>query len=422
MINQLYYFLKPFLTRNTRLKLRRIRAKRVIKKCAKYWPIFEASGCPPENWPGWPENKDFAFVLTHDVEGQVGLDRCRQLAKIEMEYGFRSSFNFIPESTYQVPESLLDWLCENGFEVGVHDLHHDGKLYRSYKKFKQNVACINRYIANWKAEGFRAGFMLHRLNWLHLMNIKYDASTFDIDPFEAEPDGTQTVFPFWVKRPDPEADAFKKAVDKVGVTETDTSSAKGYIELPYTLVQDYNLFVVLGNKTIDIWQKKLSWLVEKRAMALLDTHPDYMAMDGVTPTKHEFAVERYREFLDHVRTAYAGRYWHALPRELASWCRTFRPKQARPPRQVIMVVYSNYTTDGRVRRYAETLVRRGDHVRVFCLGPEAKVRSCKWETLNGVKFLPLQSRATRESRKSDYAWRLGVFFIRALMQLSPKKL
>ena len=58
---------------------------------------------PPEAWPGWPDGKRFAFVLTHDVEGQRGLDRVRQLTELEMEFGFRSSFNFIPEGPYSVP-------------------------------------------------------------------------------------------------------------------------------------------------------------------------------------------------------------------------------------------------------------------------------------------------------------------------------
>jgi hypothetical protein len=46
-----------------------------------------------------------------------------------MKHGFRSSFNFIPEGDYRVSRELRDELTRNGFEVGVHDLHHDGKLY-----------------------------------------------------------------------------------------------------------------------------------------------------------------------------------------------------------------------------------------------------------------------------------------------------
>lgn len=425
--NRLYYLIKPLLPARLRLAMRRLRAQRILKRSAATWPVYEPSGNAPEGWPGWPEGKQFAFLLSHDVEGQSGLNRCRQLAEIEMEYGFRSSFNFIPAGDYEVPPSLLEWLRENGFEAGVHDFRHDGHLYESRKSFERNAKEINRCLEKWSACGFRAGFMLHRLDWLHALNIQYDASTFDVDPFEAQPDGAQTVFPFWVKEPNPDADAFRRGRPHGGNVATDSPSAGrtgpgGYVELPYTLVQDYNLFLVLQERGIDVWKRKLRWLADKGAMALLDSHPDYMAMAGSQPGRFEFPVDRYRELLDHVRSEYAGRYWHALPREVAEWCRNFRPKQARPPRRIVMLSYSFYDSDNRVRRYAETLARRGDHVRVFCLGSDEKVRAGQWETLNGVEIMRLQSRTTRESGKWSHAWRLSCFCLRALANLGPRKL
>ena len=47
--------------------------------------------------------KKFGFVLTHDVEGAKGLERCRALAELEIDLGFRSSFNFVPEGEYARP-------------------------------------------------------------------------------------------------------------------------------------------------------------------------------------------------------------------------------------------------------------------------------------------------------------------------------
>ena len=41
------------------------------------------SESPPEGWPGWPNGKKFAFVITHDVEGIRGLDKCRMLAEMD---------------------------------------------------------------------------------------------------------------------------------------------------------------------------------------------------------------------------------------------------------------------------------------------------------------------------------------------------
>ncbi len=65
------------------------------------WPIMPGSERPPEGWPGWPDGKKFAVVLTHDVEGKAGLEKCWDLMQLEKAMGFRSSFNFIPEGGYR---------------------------------------------------------------------------------------------------------------------------------------------------------------------------------------------------------------------------------------------------------------------------------------------------------------------------------
>src|ERR1017187_7038142 len=197
---RLYYHLKPYLPWRLRMRLRRLLARRQRKKYQDVWPINEAAGNTPAGWPGWPEGKKFAFVLTHDVEGPAGLAKCRQLMALEQKLGFRSSFNFIPEGDYAVSRELREELVQNGFEVGVHDLHHDGKLYESRQVFDENARWINHYIQEWGASGFRGGFMLRQLDWIHDLNIQYDASTFDTDPFEPQPNGAGTIFPFWISR------------------------------------------------------------------------------------------------------------------------------------------------------------------------------------------------------------------------------
>lgn len=54
---------------------------------------------------------------------------------------------------------------------------------------------------NGGAVGFRSGFMLRQLDWLHDLNVLYDTSTFDTDPFEPQPEGSRTIFPFHVNPP-----------------------------------------------------------------------------------------------------------------------------------------------------------------------------------------------------------------------------
>ena len=53
---------------------------------------------------------------------------------LERDHGFSSCFNFVPEGEYRVPDAVREML-RGGFEVGIHGLEHDGKLYSSKAKF-----------------------------------------------------------------------------------------------------------------------------------------------------------------------------------------------------------------------------------------------------------------------------------------------
>jgi hypothetical protein len=300
--NRLYYRIKPIVPLALRFSVRRWFALRKREREKGIWPISPGSERPPENWPGWPDGKQFALVLTHDVEGQSGLDKCRRLMNLEKTLGFRSSFNLIPEGGYQVPAQLRGELVRDGFEVGVHDLHHDGKLYRTREDFSRNAARINKYLREWGAAGFRSGFMLHNLNWLHGLDIEYDASTFDTDPFEPQPDHRNTIFPFWMDVPN-------------------GSSGNGYVELPYTLPQDSTLFLLFREKTPQIWFQKLDWVAQHGGMVLLDTHPDYISFEN-RKSSREYPAEFYKEFLEYVRQKYQDKFWHATPREVANYVRS----------------------------------------------------------------------------------------------------
>ena len=290
---------------------------RLRKHIGDVWPIMPGSERPPENWPGWPRGKKFAFVLTHDVESEAGLSRCRSLMQLELDLGFRSSFNFIPEGSYRVPAELREELTARGFEVGIHDLKHDGRLFASRGKFKRRAARINGYAREWGASGFRSGFMLRNLDWLHDLDMEYDASTFDTDPFEPQPEGRHTIFPFWVPRPAGNAsngDAGGpngSSINREG--SVINSSSRGYVEVPYTLPQDFTLFVLLQEKTPEIWLRKLDWIAQYGGMALVDVHPDYLCFDDVPAGPMEYLVSHYKSFLDYVSRQYEGVFWNTTP-------------------------------------------------------------------------------------------------------------
>ena len=296
-----YYSIKPLLPRSLQISLRRARVRLKARRAADTWPIDPRAGAAPPGWLGWPEGRSFALVLTHDVESCRGLSRCGRLWRAENEQGFVSSFNFIPEK-YTLPRQLHDELVASGFEIGVHDLRHDGRLFSSEKAFLQRVHAINGYLAGWGAVGFRAGSMFHNLDWMHRVKIQYDSSTFDTDPFEPQPDGLGTVFPRWIRN---------------------GAGDGGYVELPYTLPQDMTLFILLRHRDPRLWKEKLAWIARCGGMALLVSHPDYMSWGSEKRRVDEYPFELYREFLDHVRREYKGQYWNAPPCEVARyWKRT----------------------------------------------------------------------------------------------------
>lgn len=379
--NKLYYNVKPLIPQFVRLAIRRRMARRKCRQMAARWPILPGSERPPAGWPGWPGAKKFSLVLTHDVEGPSGLAKVVGLMELEEKLGFRSAFNFIPEGAYETPPRLRTCLRERGFEVGVHDLHHDGKLYESREVFEVCAKKINEYLRAWKAAGYRSGMMFHNLEWQHALKMEYDASTFDTDPFEPQPQGVGTIFPFWVERPGagpegeldpPYALALAGGAGAEGklcvYTPAKTlSSEAGYVELPYTLAQDCTLFLVLQEQTIATWVRKLDWIAEHGGMALLNVHPDYVQFPGERPSPHKFPVERYVEFLQYVRGHYAEQYWQALPREVAGFVRQGRQagRSFRRSSHIALVAYSHYATDGRIKRYAEALAERGDRVEML---------------------------------------------------------
>jgi len=418
MRHAIYYRLKPLAPQWFWMAIRGWLARRKRERFRAVWPIFPGSERQPEGWPGWPDGKRFAFVLTHDVESKAGVARCRSLMEVEKKCGFRSSFNFIPEGTYRVSREFRMELAQNGFEVGVHDLYHDGRLYRNRVQFARNANRINQYLKDWGAKGFRSGFMFHNLEWLQDLDILYDISTFDTDPFEPQPDGTGTIFPFWQ--------------ESVG--------GRGYVEMPYTLPQDSALFLILRERTPAIWKKKVDWIAGYGGMALLNAHPDYMMFGDGKPRTSEYPLAYYEEFLRHVAKTYEGSYWNPLPMELAGWYKHAcvksrtqgpggrisaedlglpavapKPKPAAEPDRAAVVLFAHYATDSRPRREAEALAKAGFQVDVISLRHDSSDPAR--ETINGVNVV-LAPWSHRRGGKLRYALEYGGFFLSAFFLLS----
>jgi uncharacterized protein len=217
-------------------------------------------------------------------------------------------------------------------------MHHDGKLFRSRRDFAHRAPYINHYLEEWNAAGFRSGFMMRRLGWLHELDIAYDMSSFDTDPFEPEPDGVNTIFPFWVPR--------HSTAESISYQSSTISQPRnGYAELPYTLPQDSTLFLLMRQTSNGIWRKKLDWIAKHGGMVLLNTHPDYIRFDG-SHDSLEFLSTQYEDFLKYIRSRYAGQHWHVLPRQMAEFVSQHRDSLKLPP----AVQYRECTVSNRAKR------------------------------------------------------------------------
>jgi glycosyltransferase involved in cell wall biosynthesis len=84
-----------------------------------------------------------------------------------------------------------------------------------------------------------------------------------------------------------------------------------------------------------------------------------------------------------------------------------------------MVAYSFYEADNRVRRYAETLARRGDRVDVVSLRQKGQPAR---GIINGVHVFRIQRRVVNERSKFSYLGRLLLFFIRSMAFLSVQQM
>jgi hypothetical protein len=296
---KMYYHLKPFLPRAFTRLLRQVYSGSEKPRTDIPWPIDSRyvnflwktmeqllQSVPTHELcikPFWPEGFRYSLVLTHDIESNEGQQFVRAVADLEESLGFRSSFNFVPE-VYPVDMNLMDELRQRGFEIGVHGLKHDGKLFNSRALFERRAQKINEYLKAFGAVGFRAPLTIRHPEWMQSLNIEYDLSFFDTDPFEPIPGGSMSIWPFFLGH---------------------------FVELPYTLVQDYSLTDVLKEETPRLWLEKIEFICQYHGMALLNSHPDYLKI----PSR----LQVYSQFLQTMREKQD--YWHALPRDAARWWR-----------------------------------------------------------------------------------------------------
>jgi len=84
---------------------------------------------------------------------------------------------------------------------------------------------------------------------------------------------------------------------------------------------------------------------------------------------------------------------------------------------VCMLAYTFYETDNRVRRYAETLAKRGDDVDAITVRREGQP---PFEVIRGVSVHRIQKRRIDETGPVSYLWKLLSFFVRSAWFLTKR--
>lgn len=87
--------------------------------------------------------------------------------------------------------------------------------------------------------------------------------------------------------------------------------------------------------------------------------------------------------------------------------------------RICMLAYTFYESDNRVKRYAETLAKRGDHVDIVSLRQKGQ-KSC--DVINGVNIYRIQRRIINEQKKIVYLLKILLFLIKSFIFLPAKHL
>jgi hypothetical protein len=302
----LYYLVRGLLPVSVRRKVQRLYFREWHNLTFPHWPVdftvdtlheeflrllMELSGVKrvPFIW-FWPEAASSCLILTHDVETLTGRDFTAQLMDLDESYGFKASFEVVPEERYEVSDQFVQEIRSRGFEFNIHDLNHDGGLYRDHQEFSRRAARINGYARQFGARGFRAGSMYRNQDWYDGFEFSYDMSVPNVAHLDPMRGGCCTVMPHFIGE---------------------------IVELPVTTTQDYSLFHILKDYSIDLWKQQLGLIRGRHGLISIISHPDYLIdypARGV-----------YESLLDHLRQmALDGQVWTALPRDVDLWWRARR--------------------------------------------------------------------------------------------------
>jgi hypothetical protein len=300
---RVYYSARPLLTDSLRKSLQRLFFRGWQHLPFPSWPVdttverllekllflaMKAKGITsvPFIW-FWPEGAAASAIVTHDVETAAGVSFIQKLLDIDESFGIKTSFQIVPAKRYEVSKELLHIIRARSCEVNVHGLNHDGNLFRSRQTFLKQAELINRYVRDFEADGFRSACMYRNAAWFEDLDISYDMSVPNVAHLEPQRGGCCTVFPYYIGK---------------------------VLELPLTAVQDYSLFHILGDYSIELWKKQIELIYKRHGLISFIIHPDYVL--------EQKAMAVYEKLLNHLSQLRSGKnLWIARPGEVNRWWR-----------------------------------------------------------------------------------------------------
>jgi peptidoglycan/xylan/chitin deacetylase (PgdA/CDA1 family) len=293
-----YYRVRPALPRAAQIAARRVFSRAQARATFPAWPVepslhdlyelllgfvADLAQQPVPYIATWPAPFTWALVLTHDVETRDGYNDLDRLRRIEEDLDVRSAWNFVSRR-YHVDDGVVRELTSAGHEVGVHGLYHDGRDLESRAVLEQRLPEMKASARKWGAVGFRSPALRRSIDLMPLLQFDYDSSYPDTDPYGPDGGGCCSWLPYMIE---------------------------DLVELPVTLPQDHTLFEILHQTDGAAWHDKTQYLRNRGGMALVLTHPDYMAKP-----------ETRRVYADFLRTfAPDSTSWKALPRDVSAWWR-----------------------------------------------------------------------------------------------------
>lgn len=303
LVGKAYYFVRPVLPVKLRKHLQKIRLSDWKEFAFPRWPVdrtvdntlgdlllmsLKAQKVSeiPFIW-FWPRGASSCAILTHDVEATAGRDFTSSLMDIDDAFGVKASFQIVPELRYEVPTSYLEEIRRRGFEVNVQDLNHDGRLFRDRQEFLSRVEKINSYGREFQAVGFRSAVLYRRQEWYDALQFSYDMSVPNVAHLDPQRGGCCTVMPYFVGN---------------------------MVELPVTMTQDYSLFHILDDHSIDLWKEQMQLVMAKHGLMNFIVHPDY-----IIDKPERRIYEKLLKYL--VRLSADKNTWMPLPRDAADWWR-----------------------------------------------------------------------------------------------------